>query len=189
MDGLEVLPEDSTYRGAADRVTRMKRTWMAWMAKIAAVAVTVATLGGLLAACGSSATATPIPTTDVGRSICATYFGSTASVAARFHIPTPVVLHDFSSHYAGNGRVHCSYRTKAYAYNNNYHGPAGYVGLGVLYGSARGYVGGPNSSLTYATQAGQIGAWVIVGPGPLTAAQKAWLKNTVLPRVAPPPSS
>jgi len=162
----------------------MKRTWTTWMAKI----VAAATLGGLLAACGSSATATPIPTTDVGRSICATYFGSTASVVALFHIPTPAINKDYESTYVSNGKVLCSYRTLKMVTDNGYQGPAEAVQLGVLYGSRESVVG-PNSSTVYSVQNGQIGAWLSVGPGPVTAAEKAWLKNTVLPRVAPPPSS
>jgi hypothetical protein len=169
----------------------MKRTWMARMTKIAAVAVAVATLGGLLAACGSSATATPIPTTDVGRSICATYFGSTASVAARFHIPTPVTNKDYENAYVSNGQVLCNYRTTKMITDSSYKGPEGILHLGVLYGSAKqavlGFVVKPSGGIY--VQDGQVGAWAVNVGSPYTAAQKAWLKNTVLPRVAPPPSS
>jgi len=185
--GQEFLPRCSNFRDSSGIVAGMKRTWTTWMAKI----VAAATLGGLLAACGSSATATPIPTTDVGRSICATYFGSTASVAALFHIPTPVTNKDYENPYVSNGQVLCNYRTTKIITDPGYEGPGGILHLGVLYGSAKQAVLGfvTNPSLGMYVQDGQVGAWAInVGQRP-TAAEKAWLRNTVLPRVAPPPSS
>lgn len=116
-----------------------------------------------------------------------------------------IVNKDLNTTYAfpSGNEVHCGYHTLGTVENAGgvYNGPQSYVELWVVYGSAKqawSCLRHNAESKGFYVQNGQVGAAGFndastsrysntTASQQFTAAQRSWLKNTVLPRVAPPP--